>query len=561
MIASILNFLQKYLNQNKMWVANAKTSLNLYMPIQSIKRSEVAAFSEFSVAFSDQEQFASVLNRPFVSLESLTAQAREKKQAYSSKHREVLVHELELQLAQKLSESQRKNLDLLRLEDTFTITTGHQLTLFGGPMYLVYKVLHVVKLTEMWNKSQSEFKAVPVFWMASEDHDLDEVRSTHLFGKKFIWETDQTGAVGRMKTTGLTEVLESFKELFAGKDAEIEALLKLESAYYAGFNQAFLSSLFAEFGVLVIQPDSAALKELFLPVMKREMEENCSFPAVSKMNAVLAKMGWEPQAQARVINLFHLSEGKRSRIEKSGDSFKMNDAHWSAEELLKTVHNHPEQFSPNVILRPVYQETILPNLAYIGGGGEMAYWVQLKYVFAAHETVYPLIQQRNSLHVIDAGMQKRMEKLDFAVQDYFLAVDTLKKRFISENSAEEVDMTYVYDAFEQFKKSLIEKTSSVAQALENMAEAESVKMFKQLEQIESKLVKHVKQGHEQALKSIEFICERFLPENTLQERYFHWLHFAPDGNYSKLFQRIYAVLDPMNEELLFLWPEEFTNEH
>ena len=197
-----------------MYADNAKTSLNLYMPIQSIKRNEVAAFSKFSVAFSDQEQFASVLNRPLVSLESLTAQANEKKQAYSSNHREVLVQELESQLAPKLSESQRQNLELLRQENTFTITTGHQLTLFGGPLYLAYKVLHVVKLVEMWNRSQSEFKAVPVFWMASEDHDLDEVRSTHLFGKKFTWETDQTGAVGRMKTTDFAEVLESFKELF-----------------------------------------------------------------------------------------------------------------------------------------------------------------------------------------------------------------------------------------------------------------------------------------------------------------------------------------------------------
>ncbi len=544
-----------------MYADNAKTSLNLYMPIQSIKRNEVAAFSKFSVAFSDQEQFASVLNRPLVSLESLTAQANEKKQAYSSKHREVLVQELESQLAPKLSESQRQNLELLRQENTFTITTGHQLTLFGGPLYLAYKVLHVVKLVEMWNRSQSEFKAVPVFWMASEDHDLDEVRSTHLFGKKFTWETDQTGAVGRMKTTDFAEVLESFKELFAGKDAEIEALLKLDAEDYAGFNQAFLSSLFAEFGVLVIQPDSPALKKLFLPVMKRELEENCSYPAVSEANAKLASLGWEPQAQAREINLFHLSEGKRSRIEKTGDSFQINDAQRPAEELLKLLQDNPEQFSPNVILRPVYQETILPNLAYIGGGGEMAYWVQLKDVFAAHNTVYPLIQQRNSLHIIDAGMQKRMEKLDFSVQDYFLAVDTLKKQFIAQNSAEEVDMANVYDAFEQFKKTLVEKTSSVAQALENMAEAESVKMFKQLEQIESKLVKHVKQGHEQSLKSIEFVCERFMPENTLQERYFHWLHFAPDGNYSKLFHRIYAVMDPMNEELLLLWPEEFTNEH
>jgi bacillithiol biosynthesis cysteine-adding enzyme BshC len=531
------------------------------MPIQSIKRNQVAAFSKFSDAFSDQESFSALIHRPFNSLEALTEHAKEKQLAYSSANRQVLVATLERQLAGKASSSQLENLKSLSEENVFTITTGHQLTLFGGPLYLVYKVLHVVKLAATWNASQDNFKAVPVFWMASEDHDLDEVRSTNVFGKRFIWDTDQTGAVGRMNTSDFKEVLHTFKALFEGKDSEIEALLREVNGNYAQFNQDFLTRLFADFGVLVIQPDTHELKKLFQPVLERELETSCSLPAVLAANETLQNLGWNPQAQAREVNLFYLLEGKRSRIERQGDSFKIDGKEWTAADLMTALNQFPERFSPNVILRPVYQETVLPNLAYIGGGGEMAYWVQLKGVFESHQTMYPLIQQRNSLHIIDSGMQKRMDKLDFDLVDYFKPTDDLKKAFIAANSAEEVDMQEVYAAFEEFKKVLIEKTCSVAQALQSMAEAESVKMFKQIEQIESKLVKQVKQTHEQSLKAIEFVCERFMPENTLQERYFHWLHFAPDGNYSKLFQRVYDVMDPMNADLLVLWPEEFGNEH
>ena len=531
------------------------------MDSRQIQRQELSVFSKFSKAFTDQTAFAPFLNKPFTALKDLHAQAAEKLAGYSDQNRQVLADSLFQQAGAYFSEKQLANLALLREKNTVTITTGHQLTLFGGPMFLVYKVLHMAKLAAAFNESQTDYKAVPIFWLASEDHDLDEVRSAHLFGKTFTWETPQTGAVGRMTTADFTQVLADFKALFEGKESQIEKLLTCDQTEYAAFNQEFLTRLFSDFGILVLQPDSAALKKMFVPVLTRELETSCALPAVEQVNERLLSFGWTPQAQAREINLFLLSDGKRSRIERAGSSYLIDGKTWSSDELLAFAQDHPEQFSPNVILRPVYQETILPNIAYIGGGGEMAYWVQLKEVFAAHQTIFPLIQQRNSLHVIDSGMLKRMEKLDFQVQDYFQSADLLKKAFIAQNSADEVDMSEVYEAYEQFKRALISKTRSVAQSLENMAEAESVKMQKQLEQVEAKLIKQVKQTHEQALKSIEFVCERFMPENTLQERYFHWLHFAADGNYADFFQRIYERIDPFCGDLMLLYPTDFKAEH
>lgn len=520
---------------------------------QCIDRKQLSAFSSFSAAFGNQANFTDFLSAPFLSLSDLELQAKAKQSSYSAASRAVLCDVLSEQIADQASESQKKALADLALPTTFTITTGHQLTLFGGPLYLLYKVLHVVKLVEQFNASQSNYKAVPVFWMASEDHDFDEVRSSHLFQQKLTWETTQTGAVGRMKMDDYSLVHTTLKQLFEGKETAIQELLSIsEKQSYAAYMQVFLTKLFADYGVLVIQPDDERLKQLFAPVIRRELKDQPSFDAVQASNKSLQKAGWTPQAQARACNLFYLSDGKRSRIDVTQNGFAIDGSVYSESELLEKVDSSIASFSPNVILRPVYQETILPNLAYIGGGGEMAYWIQLKGVFQAHETLYPLIQQRNSVHLIDAGMQKRIEKIGFEVPSFFETKEQLRKTYLLTHNADQLNVEGMFQQFENLKIAVIEKAKSVDVTLESFAEAEMVRMRKQLESIEGRMVKQVKQQHEQALKSIDFVCDRFMPENTLQERYFHWLHFAPSGDYKVLLQQVYSALDPLNSDLIVL---------
>lgn len=520
---------------------------------QTIDRKQLHAFSTFSAAFGNQAIFSDFLQAPFHSLSDLQQQATLKKDAYPDRNRAVLCEVLQDQLSSTLSESQQNALKDLAKPTTFTIATGHQLTLFGGPLYLIYKVLHVVKLAQQFNDSQSAFKAVPIFWMASEDHDLDEVRSTQLFQQKLTWETTQTGPVGRMEMEDFSSIHQQFSDFFEGKATAIQELLDLPlQKDYAAYMQLLLSKLFADFGVLVIQPDDERLKQLFRPVLERELMNQPSFEAVQQTNMALQKAGWNPQAQARNCNLFYLSEGKRSRIDVVQNGFAIDGTIFSLTELLEKVSDSAAAFSPNVILRPVYQETILPNLAYIGGGGEMAYWIQLKGVFDAHQTIFPLIQQRNSVHLIDAGMQKRMDKVGFEMVRFFEAKEQLRKAYLLLHDADQLNVDQLYAQFEQLKITVIEKAKSVDVTLESFAEAEMVRMRKQIESIEGRMVKQVKQQHEQALKSIDFVCERFLPENTLQERYFHWLHFAPSGDYKSLLDQIYAVMEPFEAELIVL---------
>lgn len=517
----------------------------------TIARDKIKQFSSFSHAFGKQSTFEQFLTAPLNSLADLQTQALKKKEVYSSETRKNLVQVWNKQIGSYASKSQLENLKSLEDENTFTITTGHQLTLFAGPLYLIYKVLHVVRLAEEFNNSQKDFKAVPVFWMASEDHDFDEVKSTHLFNQKLTWESAQTGPVGRFNINDFQEVLSTFKAFFEGKETEINQLIAIsEKADYASYQQEFISKLFAEFGVLVLQPDNRDLKREFVPVVLREISSDSANHAVQNMNKKIESAGYKPQAFSRDCNLFYLKVGERLRIEPVANGLAIDGQVYSLEELTKLVQEEPENFSPNVILRPVYQETILPNLVYVGGGGEMAYWIQLKGVFDVHQTLFPLIQQRVSIQLVDGALKKRMDKLNWSGERYFESKDDLKKLFLKENEGDDLDLSNLYSEFEVLRSTMIEKAKSIEATLESFAEAETVRMKKQLESFEQRLVKQLKQRHEQVLQSIDFISERIIPENTLQERHFHWLQFAPSGAYNELLNQIHQEIDPFEAELI-----------
>lgn len=540
-----------------MVTASSENELYICLMIQTIQttiaRDKIKQFSSFSHAFGNQSAFGQFLTKPFDSVSDMYEQAQAKKKVYSSETRKNLVQTWSAQIASFASESQQENLKLLESENTFTVTTGHQLTLFGGPLYLVYKVLHVVRLAETFNASQQEYKAVPVFWMASEDHDFDEVKSTHLFNQKLTWNSTQTGPVGRFGMNDFQEVHEAFKAFFDGKENEISALIAIsQKADYASYLQEFLSNLFADFGVLVLQPDAHKLKREFVPVILREISQPLAHQAVLATNKAIEAAGYKPQAQSRDCNLFYLKDGERLRIEPVANGVAIDGKVFSKEELGELVQKEPENFSPNVILRPVYQETILPNLVYVGGGGEMAYWIQLKGVFKVHQTLFPLIQQRISILLQDGTMKKRLDKLNWSVERFFQPKDILKKMFLAENEGDDLNLSALFESFETLRAEMIDKAKSIEATLESFAEAEAVRMKKQLESFEQRLIKQLKQRHEQTLQSIDFISERVIPENSLQERYFHWLQFAPSGEYKQLLQNIYQASDPFETELVVI---------
>lgn len=517
-------------------------------------RNDLHLFGEQHVKMVyEQSRFSTFIHRPFEQA-AFEAQIQEKANEFSAEKRSVLVKALREQYQGITGmENTSALIESLKDENTFTVTTGHQLSLLTGPLFFVIKILQTIKQAELLNQKYPEQKFVPVYWMATEDHDFEEIQKTHLFSEEIIWESLQSGPVGRFDLDGLNEVKNRVSELFGNHpESEIHDLLN----EYAGSNLAeatrkLVHRLFQGFDLVIIDGDDANLKQLFAPIMRKELESSFALSAVTKTNEELEKVGGKAQVFARDINLFYIEKGLRSRIERKNDGFIVEGkGDFSTAQILSLLENQPECFSPNVVLRPVYQECILPNLAYIGGGGEIAYWLQLKGVFDSANVLYPLINIRNSVLIIDQNTHKKIENTLTKLSDIFEPIDSLKREYVEANAGEELSFDDLDIALSNLGNLIVDQITQVDPGMDKFAAAEVVRLEKQIESIKDKLVKRSKGKHEAAMKQIEQIKERLFPNGSLQERTSNVFSFCPDGNYSGFLHSLYEGIQPDEKDFI-----------
>ncbi|MEO5909180.1 MAG: bacillithiol biosynthesis cysteine-adding enzyme BshC, partial [Ginsengibacter sp.] len=313
----------------------------------------------------------------------------------------------------------KSNIDALFNENTFTVCTAHQPNIFTGHLYFIYKILHTIKLADFLKKELPEYHFVPVFFIGSEDADLEELNHVIIDGIKYEWETKQTGAVGRMKVDdNLIKLIDKISgritvEIF-GKpliDLLKKCFVKNSTIEEATF--LFVHNLFKEYGLLVLLPDSAAFKREMISIFEDDIFNHTSSKIVEQTSQKLSRH-YKAQAYPREINLFYLKDNLRNRIVEMNDHFAVHDTSivFTNEEIKNEIKEHPERFSPNVILRGLFQEIILPDVAWIGGGGELAYWLQLKDLFKNNAVPYPVLIIRNSFLIVEKKYQKLLQKLN-----------------------------------------------------------------------------------------------------------------------------------------------------
>jgi bacillithiol biosynthesis cysteine-adding enzyme BshC len=413
-------------------------------------------------------------------------------------------------------------LKILSNPDTRTVTTGHQLCLFGGPAYFVYKIAATIKLARQL--STEKHPVVPIFWLASEDHDFEEVNHFKLGDRAYRWNRDSGGPTGRMSTEGLEEVCKQLKEGL-GNMPNSDYLVKLfEDSYLNSKNLSeatfkLVHAIFEGQEILCIEPDDPALKRLFIPQIRMELSEHQSKAEVMKMTTQLEEMGFKGQMHPREINLFYLTDEVRTRIVLEGDNYSTVEGNWAwtREEILKEVEEHPERFSPNAGMRPVYQEVILPNVAYVGGGGELAYWLQLKGIFDHMEIPFPVLFPRNSALVIPEACSRKMEQIGMEDDGIFRPFEDHLDRLLKMNQAfdgfEEEHMM-----FEGLKEKVRNRFTKAEKGMEEYAGANMRKMEKVLEQLEKKFKRMMKQKEEINIQKLEFLYDQMCPKGVLQER-------------------------------------------
>lgn len=429
-------------------------------------------------------------------------------------------------------ENVRQNIEALRDDNTFTITTAHQPSLFLGPLYFLYKALTAINLAEAVQDSAPGRRIVPVFVLGSEDHDLEELNSINLFNKKLVWQTDEKGAVGSMSTAGLASVLAELKGILGESDGAKALFERVNAAYtqqktIGAATQAMLHDLFGAYGLVVLNMNDPRLKRHFIPVLREELLEQPSFRIVNDTTTRLNELGFKTQATPREINLFYLLPGMRERIVAEDGVYKVlnTDLVFNETEILAEVETYPERFSPNVVLRPLYQEMILPNLAYVGGGGELAYWLERMPLFEHFGVAFPMLVRRHSVMWLDRDAVKKLGKFGFSAEQIFSDTDALIRTYVEAQAAVEVNLEQETSALRQIYDSLVEKASAIDPTLEKAVRAEEVKAVSGLEHWQNRLIRAEKQKHEVTINQIQSLKEKLFPGNGLQERFDNFMPY------------------------------------
>lgn len=448
--------------------------------------------------------------------------------------REVLTAVLHDQYAgMRAHKRVKENLELLKQENTFTVCTAHQPNLMTGYLYFVYKILHAIKLAEELTTSFPGHRFVPVYYMGSEDNDLDELGAFRYNNRKFVWNGGgQKGAVGRMKTETLKPLLDELFNIMGPPGTNCDELKKILSDAYlqqptiGKATQFLVNELFGKYGLIVIDPDDRRLKASFADVIKDDLLHQTAHDLVSTQIAALASR-YKVQAQPRPINLFYLKDTLRERIEEHDGIWRVvnTDIRWNEEQLLRELDDFPERFSPNVILRGVFQETILPNIAFIGGGAEVAYWLQLMPVFDHYRVFYPSIHLRQSVLWIENRQAKMRTQLDISITDLFKPETELVHDFIRTNSSDDWQTTTEMHNIDQALLQLKQKAIRLDPTLKASAEAALAKMRHQVEVLEKKMLRAEKRKMQQVVEQIGKLKNALFPGNGLQERIENFLHY------------------------------------
>ncbi len=432
-----------------------------------------------------------------------------------------------------ISDATLKNIEKLEDGNCFTVTTGHQLCLFTGPLYFIYKIITAINLAEKLNKEYPANHFVPVYWMATEDHDFAEINHAYVFGKKVEWSIDSHNApVGSLSLNSLASTMEALYAIM-GEGENVQELKRLVSDAYGGETTlgqatfAFVNYLVGKYGLVIIEPDNADLKNIFSPIITDELVNNNSFKLVTNTNKRLADAGIEAQVNPREINLFYIDENGRNRIEKKGDKFEIVNSAvtFSRGEIIELIKKLPEKFSPNVLMRPVYQQCILPNVAYIGGPSELVYWLELKDGFEYYKIPFPVLMPRNSALIISAPISQKIDKLGFELKDIFSDAESLIKQFITQSSDGLPDFEKVVGELKNIYASLGNKVQETDPTLVATTEAELQKQLNALKTLETKLVRVKKQKEETSVTKIRKIKEYLFPNGALQDRSDNFIPF------------------------------------
>ncbi len=451
-----------------------------------------------------------------------------------------------------LNDKVSENIKSLTSLNTFTVTTGHQLNILSGPLYVFYKLVSTINLAEQLRLKFPSHNFIPIYWMASEDHDIEEINHINLFGKRPAFETLYAGPSGKLLISETTKAINEIVELL-GQSTHAEELKKVIQESYLGTTnlsdatRKWVNYFFEKYGLVILDANERTFKESFAPIIKKELLQSFIKQETEKAIKIL-KNNFHIQVNPREINLFYLHNNLRNRIVKVGNHFEVLNStiRFTEEEIEAEVVSYPEKFSPNVLLRPLYQQWILPNIANIGGPAELEYWLELKPAFDATHIQMPILMLRNSALIIDKTINTKWNKFGFTTNDFFLDENELAKKHLSSGKLKDFDtLLFQNKIISEFDK-LIEQVSNIDITLKASFESEKHKLLNSLKSLEEKVIRTVKKKEETELNQIYKIKEKLFPQKKLQERIDSVLpYYLKEGmEFIELLKKSFDPFDP-----------------
>ncbi len=443
------------------------------------------------------------------------------------------------------SQKTNENIASLKEKNTLAVVTGQQLGILGGPLYTFYKIITAIKLAEHLKERYDAYNFVPVFWLEGDDHDFDEVRSIGILNEsnefeKIFYEDEMQDEETR-SSVGYLIIKETISSFFDNLDKNLrdtefkpDFLKRIKEIYSNGksFKQSFKELIFwffDKYGLIIFDPQDVIIKNLLKPVFKKEINDfRTHTEKLVQVSATLEEL-YHAQVKVRPVNLFYSTEGGRFLIEPVENEFRLRRKRkkFTIEEINDEINNHPENFSPNVLLRPICQDYLLPTAFYIGGPSEISYFAQITPLYDFYKINQPFIYPRSSATIFEKNLENIIEKFNLSFEDVFISSDELKNKVINSISKHSVDDIFAESnnqielVLDRLKEKLFEFDKTIADSTGKYRQ----KILNYLDELKGKTADAQKKRHEITLRQIDKLTNSLFPNNTLQERELNFAYF------------------------------------
>lgn len=450
-----------------------------------------------------------------------------------------------------------RNIDRLEQEGALAVVTGQQLGVLGGPIYTIFKTLSAIHLARRL-ENELDRPVIPVFWLADEDHDYQEVQNVTVVGKQEAHTVSLPDKEGNLPPVAeltysqdLEKLKQEVKEILYETDFSEELWSILDSSFQSGkrFDYSFgdyMARLFSGHGLVLAGSNHPAVKELTKGCMRDAIEQADTYREALEKQTDKLKEEYHQQVTLYDSNLFYLDpEQGRVKIMRNGDGWKTDSGkEWLTDDLLDEIDSNPGKFSPNVFLRPVMQDLFLPTLGYVAGPGETAYYGQMKLFFNSFDLKMPVIFPRLSATLVEPAIDRILEELPFEIHEYNRRIEDLESDFV--DSTEQADIETIFSDWKQEIEKISEAKTKTISEIDHTLEGASGKAtavyMGELDKLKGKVYRSVKQQEQTQLNRIKKIKAQLFPNGGLQERTIAGIYFMNKYGVD-IWDRLLDILD------------------